>query len=518
MSTSDADAARLAQLLNADSDSDTNEANTDADVLRTTELLNRPSDAAEEDDEDELDHKPTEPPAPEPPAPEPASRPAAAAAPPEPPAAAPAPPATQQPRRASSRVLDQISSKLAELKGDAPPVDDETTARRFCERTAKAFDEDRTPELAIECVWENQSRDDLALTNLASAARATLTRHAIERRPPGPWGRAEAPRAGIIRRLQPLRRRPFEGRLAPLFAESGPPQVEGLPDLSWRWLSPWQVDGRVHGTDRGVSDIEEVGAPDAWLYASKWPGDDMTGYSYDENDARVRCRRWVRPRERQTCGELVRLLLAKRPATRVAALLREAKSPEVDLAMLAASLVEVPIIKAPRPPPEPEQKHARGVTVDYVWENQRWIRGWAPCVGLRKAPFDGASRPQLAALFKRHGGPPPLEAELAPEESGLPLDDLNGRASTWRWLGPWVLDSTSFGAERVSSDGSGEGGWIYRFDWSRDGLGYSSAMTKRTFVRCRRWVRPREPADVANPSPPVEEDVVPAGDKLNFFS
>ena len=77
----------------------------------------------------------------------------------------------------------------------------------------------------------------------------------------------------------------------------------------------------------------------------------MTGYSYDENEARVRCRRWVRPRERQTCGELVRLLLAKRPATRVAALLREAKSPEVDLAMLAASLVEVPIIKAPRPPP-----------------------------------------------------------------------------------------------------------------------------------------------------------------------
>ena len=168
-------------------------------------------------------------------------------------------------------------------------------------------------------------------------------------------------------------------------------------------------------------------------------------------------------------------------------------------------------------PPEPEQKHARGVTVDYVWENQRWIRGWAPCVGLRKAPFDGASRPQLAALFKRHGGPPPLEAELAPEESGLPLDDLNGRASTWRWLGPWVLDSTSFGAERVSSDGSGEGGWIYRFDWSRDGLGYSSAMTKRTFVRCRRWVRPREPADVASPSP-VEEEVPAAGDKLNFFS
>ena len=119
MSTSDADAARLAQLLNSDTDSDSSgEGNTDADVLRTTELLNRPSDAAEDEDEDELDHKPPEPPAPEPPAP----------APPEPPAAAPAP---AQPRRASSRVLDQISSKLAELKGDTPPVDDETTARRF---------------------------------------------------------------------------------------------------------------------------------------------------------------------------------------------------------------------------------------------------------------------------------------------------------------------------------------------------------------------------------------------------
>ena len=43
---------------------------------------------------------------------------------------------------------------------------------------------------------------------------------------------------------------------------------------------------------------------------------------------------------------------------------------------------------------------------------------------------------------------------------------------------------------------------------------------KRTFVRCRRWVRPREPADVAGPPRSfVEEDVVPAaGDKLNFFS
>ena len=67
MATSEEEAARLAQLLGADSDD--SDSGTEADQLRTTELLNRPSDAAEDDDEDELDHKPPEPPAPEPPAP-----------------------------------------------------------------------------------------------------------------------------------------------------------------------------------------------------------------------------------------------------------------------------------------------------------------------------------------------------------------------------------------------------------------------------------------------------------------
>ena len=68
------DAARLAALLNADSDSDNDEATTVAEQLRTAELLNRPSDAAE-DDEDELDHRPPEPLAPEPPTPEPPTAP-----------------------------------------------------------------------------------------------------------------------------------------------------------------------------------------------------------------------------------------------------------------------------------------------------------------------------------------------------------------------------------------------------------------------------------------------------------
>lgn len=513
MPTSEEDAARLALLLGADSDSDSADAESTAEEqIRTAELVHRPSDTAE--DEDELELKPPEPvAAPEPPAP-PAAPPA-----PEPPAPAPVVPAPPpQPRRASSKVLDRISSKLAELNSGAPPVDDETTARRFCEQAAAAFDEGRTPEMAIECVWEHQTRDDHAVANLASAARATLTRNAIEKRAPGPWLRAEAPRAGILRQLQPLRRRSFEGRLALQFERrTPPPAAAGLPDLSWRWLSPWQVDGRVHGTDRGVANLEEVGAPDAWLYAPRWPDADMAGYSYDETDARVRCRRWVRPRERQTARALVRLLLARRPATRVASLIREAKHEgPLDLATLAARLVVVPVDVAPAPAPA-SPKHAHGVTVDYVWENQRWIRAWAPCVGLRKQPFDGASRPQLAELFKRHGGPPSPEAELAPEESGLPLDDTRGRSSSWRWLGPWVLDSTSFGAERVLNDGAcaGADAWIYRFDWSRDGLGYVAAPTKQSFVRCRRWVRPREPADVSEPQSVDEE---PSSGSLNFFS
>ena len=75
---------------------------------------------------------------------------------------------------------------------------------------------------------------------------------------------------------------------------------------------------------------------------------------------------------------------------------------------------------APRPPPDRTKKHARGVPHGGAWGEPRRDPGLGALRRARKAPFDGASRPQLAALFKRHGGPPPLEAELAPEESGLP--------------------------------------------------------------------------------------------------
>ena len=72
---------------------------------------------------------------------------------------------------------------------------------------------------------------------------------------------------------------------------------------------------------------------------------------------------------------------------------------------------------------------------------------------LGRRPSTGASRLQPAALFKR-GGPPPLEAELAPEESGLPPDDLNGGVDVA--LARPLADRRRPGAERVSSDGSGE--------------------------------------------------------------
>ena len=166
------------------------------------------------------------------------------------------------------------------------------------------------------------------------------------------------------------------------------------------------------------------------------------------------------------------------------------------------------------------------MTIDYVWENQRWrptgVKGqgtWTHGALLRRAPFDGASRVDLARLFRKHGGPPSMEAELVPEDSGLPLDGDDGKRSTaWRWLGPWVLDAKSFGSERVLGPDEPEpqDGWLYAFDFPKDGTGYTAHQTPRSFVRCRRWVRPREPLD-ANDAPPQrsvseEDGLIPIDD------
>ena len=117
-----------------------------------------------------------------------------------------------------------------------------------------------------------------------------------------------------------------------------------------------------------------------------------------------------------------------------------------------------------------------------------------------------------------------------PEDSGLPLDGDEGKRSTkWRWLGPWVLDSASFGSERAVAPGEppiNDDAWIYAFDWPRDGAGYAANAGPRSFVRCRRWVRPREPLDAAPPRAAADARLIPVDDPakppaastLNLFS
>ena len=117
-------------------------------------------------------------------------------------------------------------------------------------------------------------------------------------------------------------------------------------------------------------------------------------------------------------------------------------------------LVEVPC-KGAEAAAEPEQSSAPA-TVDSLGR-QRWI-GLGALRGSEGALRD-ASRPRLAALFK-HRRPAAPRSRARPE-GRVPLDDLNGRASAG---GGWALGRliTSFGAERVSSDRSNEGSWIYR--------------------------------------------------------
>jgi len=135
-----------------------------------------------------------------------------------------------------------------------------------------------------------------------------------------------------------------------------------------------------------------------------------------------------------------------------------------------------------------------GVVLDFVWQNQRYapsLRGtgvWTGQALLRRPPFE-ASRPELADLFKRHGGPPNDAADVV--DDGLPDD--------WKWISPWLVDSVSFGADRSVNDadklqGNDTGdGWLYAFDWPTNDRGYSPhPQTLKSFVRCRRWVRPRE--------------------------
>lgn len=190
-------------------------------------------------------------------------------------------------------------------------------------------------------------------------------------------------------------------------------------------------------------------------------------------------------------------------------------------------------------------EHEQPIVMDFVWQNQRWIPmrkglrasmakkepadpscpdddhgNWGRC--RTKAPFSGP-RDELVQVFKAHGGSP----HAFDDDEGLPetTEELKEKGLKWRWLGPWMVESTGvFGMDRAlrasesegsgggGSGGSGGDGWLYAFDWPKNDQGYSTAGGKSKYVRCRRWVRPRElaPAEIASPNTGV---VVGGGSK-----
>ncbi|KAH8069693.1 hypothetical protein JL721_5581 [Aureococcus anophagefferens] len=275
-STEDDEARRLAELIGGDSDSDEEE--TDADRLRMAQLLGRRgiSDEASDDDDAPVVTTPALVPR----------------APPAPPQLVVLPPE----RRVSAALLERINDRLHALQNDEAVDEDELDLRRDAPVVVES-DEDA----AVFC-------------------RAAALAHDV------------ATAGGCEIEVDFQRRPPFECPARPALARcfvGGPPADDaGLPNGTWRWLSPWQVDSRVHGSDRrSAADAP----PDAWLYARAWPPDDV-GYDHVEESAKkrvlgadersrrrrlahgdwratragyaarptprsfVRCRRWVRPR------------------------------------------------------------------------------------------------------------------------------------------------------------------------------------------------------------------------------
>ncbi|KAJ1457722.1 hypothetical protein M885DRAFT_562640 [Pelagophyceae sp. CCMP2097] len=379
---------------------------------------------------------------------------------------------------------------------------------------ACAHDVACAPSIVIDCVWENQSRDAVA-----SISHTVLRRGEQAQ---SQW-KATAPSSRLFRR-RPAFECEAQPELAVLFSQCGGPPVAvdadvddgaGLPTLAWRWISPWQLDSAVHGADRTTEDA--LASPADWLYgaasSSAWPVGDV-GYRVAEANARLRCRRWVRPRERVRASELTEKLCAKYGGSLTARALGDAlEGQDGDVINLDAAIAR---LEAWHDAELDDGRHNQSVVLDFIWENQRWrppMAGpgaWTSSALVRKQPFESASRAELAALFRKHAGPPSPSAELIPTESGLPmLGDT--RQTEWRWLGPWVIDSTSsspnlFGADRVVVDddvrnAAQDDGWLYAFDWPRDDKGYTQ-NPERAFVRCRRWVRPREKAPSADAPPP----------------
>lgn len=410
-------------------------------------------------------------------------------------------------------------------------------------RLATEHDSQSPSGIVLECVWENETLDvgvlDGAKLRLMQAAPASWPAAQVDMQ------RTWRPCRGNARRgpdSRPAFESPTRVELAEKFVLAGGPPIgddaSTLPDSrSWRWLSPWQVDSSVHGSDRVV--IGDSPAPDAWLYAPNWPRDEV-GYQVTDLDARVRCRRWVRPRERTSAHALLDTFLAESDdddAVLSAMAAHRDDDGLIDLDAVLTDLgyvVEPDELLAPPPPPPPRRGVAvpppareapnvdetDGVVVDFVWENQRWRPGgktgvlgggtWAAGTLVRRPPFE-ASRPVLATLFRKFNGPPSLEAEVMVDNAGLPGTE-NDALTEWRWLGPWVVDSASFGIDRTLADVDahsqpGKDGWLYAFDWPREDRGYRAAQDTKSFVRCRRWVRPREkhnkppPSTASSPAP-----------------
>ncbi|KAH8072991.1 hypothetical protein JL720_11082 [Aureococcus anophagefferens] len=318
-----------------------------------------------------------------------------------------APPEAALPRR-----LERINDRLHALQNDEAVDEDELDLRRdapvvvesdedaavFCRAAALAHDVATAGgcEIEVDFVWENEARDD-----------------------PRSAGQALASMAGR-------------------FAKKGAPPSPPPPDKPWRPASPrsatyradpWQVDSRVHGSDRrSAADTP----PDAWLYARAWPPDDV-GYDHVEESA----------------------------------------------------------------------KKGQG-----TWDNGAL---------LRRAPYDGGSRVELGRLFRKHGARRRWR-RLVPGTRGCRSTATRARGRRpGAGSGP---GSSTRGPSAPSALGAdepepGADGWLYGFDWPRDGAGYAARPTPRSFVRCRRWVRPREPLDAGKPpsrSHSEEDGLIPIDD------
>lgn len=490
------DSDRLAQLIHDDEDDDEE---TEDDRLRTLQLMEQSNEVLELDEEE-----------------------TAASVSPQPVSRAPV-------------VTVVATTRRAEEEEEEDELDHHSTTEGIVDARLRATRHDAkvgySGEIVMECVWENQILETPVLEKILSRKNRR-----------GVWrlcrGGSQDGRVAFESPTRP--------ELAEVFAR-GMREVAPLPDLSWRWISPWQVDSVVHGSDRVSIDEDERAASSGWLYSSWWPTDDV-GYTRRDDDARVRCRRWIRPRERVGASVFLQSLLEQGvDETIVAQAFRKHQedSGVIDLDRVASELprpslplppppppppprttttaqnIGASIVSAaataaarsgarinaavseapPRPPPEPlAAKEGDGVVLDFVWENQRWrpaaTKGgaWTNKTLIRRPPFE-ASRPGLDVLFKKFNGPPSLEEEFIPENTGLPTSttfDEEGEEE-WRWLGPWVVDSESFGQDRtLASPSPLKEGWLYAFDWPPNDCGYKATQDPSSFVRCRRWVRPRE--------------------------